>query len=257
MRRLLALALTVSLAPLVQASQPATGSAETAFGFDNVSVDQTLVFDVLLNERPIGSHSFELSQQDERLRVVSDVDMSVRLLFVEVFSYQHRAEEIWQGDCLSSLTSSTRQNGQVESVAAQLTGAGFEIQAKADGAPTSEVVVAAEPCVGGYAYWDLDRLQRTQLLNAQKGALDPVELTEVPATTLTWLPELAAPARTFELVSNGATITLWYDRAGQWLGLKTLQDGRWLEYRRNGPIAATDRSSELAQRSTAALLPGG
>lgn len=203
---------------------------------DTSAPDQTLVFDVLLNERPIGVHTFALSSQADALKVVSDVEMSVRLLFVEVFSYEHRAVELWRGDCLRSLTSSTRQNGGAESVDARQTDNGFEIRTTAPQAPDANSVVVPEQCVSGYAYWDRERLERSALLNAQNGELDAVQFSEVASAWPTWVPEGIGSVRTFELVSNEAVITLWYDQHDRWLGLKTRQDGRWLEYRRADPL---------------------
>ena len=215
---------------LLVSAGSASGSAfEPDKQHSDAFLAETLAFDVLLNDRPIGRHTYDLVEGAGSLEVTSSVEMSVRLMFVEVFAYEHQAVERWRGNCLLSLESETRQNGRDEFVEARLTDNGFVINSATAASASGVDVTSDEACVGGYAYWDLDRLRRDRLLNAQKGVLDSVQLRDAGTASLSWR---SGVVRAYELTTNDAVITLYYDDADQWLGLRTRQNGRWLEYRR-------------------------
>ena len=73
-------------------------------------------FRVLLDEREIGRNDFVLKEGE----LVSEARFDVRLLFVSVLRYTHRALERWQGNCLAGLTAHTEINGAVERVSDHL-----------------------------------------------------------------------------------------------------------------------------------------
>lgn len=201
-----------------------------------------MTYDVLLDDRVIGKHVFEFAQSGDELLVQSDVDMSVKLLFVEVFNYEHSASERWRDGCLQALSSKTRQNGEHMRVQAAVAGGQLVVERLIGDAEASEEpgvreadeVELAESagCVAGYAYWDKTLLDRAKLLNAQLGELDDVRFEADGVAELEWLSRLGdEKINRYALTSNEARIELWYDEAGQWLGLRTKRGSRWLEYR--------------------------
>lgn len=69
-------------------------------------------FRVLLDEREIGAHEFRIAHEGDREIVESRADFDVRLLFVNVYSYEHRDREVWEDGCLARLDSETDDNGR-------------------------------------------------------------------------------------------------------------------------------------------------
>ncbi|MCR9277556.1 MAG: DUF6134 family protein [Pseudomonadaceae bacterium] len=232
----------------------------------SASIDASrMTFDVFLDDRIIGQHVFEFEREGDALLVQSDVDMSVKLLFVEVFNYEHSASERWRDGCLEALSSTTLQNGEKTKVHAEVVSEQLVVERQSAEAGASSAQVAnkrdevdlneSAGCLAGYAYWDKARLDRSTLLNAQLGELDDVDFRAEGVVQLDWLDSRAQQnINRFALMSNGARIELWYDRSGQWLGLRTQRGKRWLEYRLDTvePVADQDRTSQF----DALVLPG-
>ena len=149
---------------------------------------------------------------------------------MKVFDYLHEAEEVWNGACLSEFSSRTRSNGRTVAVGAQQEGGVFRIAIDRDigsSKAASDQVTAPSSCVGSYAYWDLERLRKRELLNGQTGELSRVSLVYVGENPM---PRTGRVARQYSLTAEEARIDLWYDAEGQWLALATAMDGRLLAY---------------------------
>lgn len=69
-------------------------------------------FNVWFDQKPIGSHAFSISTDQATLNVRSNARFEFKLLFVPVYQYDHEAVEVWQGNCLESVNSTTRDNGK-------------------------------------------------------------------------------------------------------------------------------------------------
>ncbi len=224
-----------------------------------------MTYAVFLDDKPIGRHVYEFERVGEELFVQSDVDMSVALLFVQVFAYEHRASERWRAGCLEHLSSRTLQNGEITRISAEVDSEQLIVErqfGKTDstldtGTPEVEEVSLQDlsPCLAGYAYWDKALLDRPQLFNAQLGELDDVRFDADGDVRLDWHKTLVAR---YSLLSNGALIELWYDQSGRWLGLRTKRGKRWLEYRLDAveliPGSGSGNSLETVTQPTVSLL---
>lgn len=180
-------------------------------------------FDVYLDDKRIGRHTFTIEGDSHRGRIVrSDARFDVKVLMVPVYRYRHSAEERWSGTCLTSIESSTTVNGKRSALSGRRVADAFELAVTQSGDTRTTNLPA---CVSTYAYWDMTTLTRhDQLLNSQTGSYDFVQLSA------------SGPG---EMALRGATfvIDLQY-AADRWQSLSTLRDGRRLEYR----LAATDGS---------------
>ena len=81
-------------------------------------MQKNYVFEVLLNNKPIGTHSFAIEQLQDTTNVTTRADFDVKLLFINVYSYDHKNTETCKNDCLSQLYASTNDNGEQHSVKA-------------------------------------------------------------------------------------------------------------------------------------------
>jgi hypothetical protein len=94
--------------------------------------------------------------------------------------------------------------------------------------PKAEETTLPVACATTFSYWDLERLQRDALVNAQNGKLTPTRLTDLGATSLD-----GEEARHYRLEPAGMDpITLWYgDDDQRWLALETRRGDGVLRYR--------------------------
>ena len=65
------------------------------------TVSEDFNFKIFINDKEAGSHSFRLQQQGENLLVSSRMDLEFKVFKVRQVKYNHRADEVWQGGCLS------------------------------------------------------------------------------------------------------------------------------------------------------------
>lgn len=196
------------LAPLLVAGACALPAAAST---------RELQFDVYFDDRRIGDHRFLVEADGDALRVRSEARFEYRLLFVPLYRYRHDAVEHWRNGCLEHLESETDDNGRRVAV---------------DGLPDVD-----SACPGSFAYWDVARLQRDALINAQTG--EPVAARLVPDGE-DRLDGQAVRRYRLEL-ADMPDIALWYAADdGAWLALETRRDNGTLRYRSR---ALTDRTA--------------
>lgn len=186
-------------------------------------------FSVLLDTRPIGKHRFELGPAEAGVRsLVSEARFEVKFLGFTAYRYHHRAQERWSGDCLSSVTARTDDDGEITVVNGQSMDGGFRVVANTGTKPKE---ADAPGCTLSFAYWNPQQLARQrQLLNQGTGRIEPVTITALPTTTI---DVHGSPTAVTGLRISGlkAPIDVWYAN-DRWVGLDTTADGgRKLTYR--------------------------
>ena len=177
------------------------------------SADQSWDFRVFLDDKEIGTHRFDLSEQGDERRLTSTATMKVKLLFVTAYSYDHHDVEHWQGDCLSKLASTTDDNGKKHRVDVL----------RRDGATVVQTLEGTQRlggCVLTFAYWNPAMLQQTRLLNSQDGEHVAVKIKDAGADSIV-VRGVKTPARRYELRSEKLSIDLWYSQQNQWLALES------------------------------------
>lgn len=198
----------------VAASLPAAASVD----------DRTWQFDVLLDGKPIGSHTFELDRQGGRTVLESKASFDVKFLFVTAFRYRHESTEVWSDNCLASIEATTDSNGKQQAVLGQIDADRFRLQRPA--------TAALPECVRTFAYWNPALLESERLLNSQTGIYEKVTVTFEGQDTVD-VAGTPVEAGRYRLATRGGDIKLWYsveDRT--WLALEApAKGGRTLAYR--------------------------
>ncbi len=186
-------------------------------------------FDVYLDGRAIGSHSFRIEHLGREQRVESRASYAVRVLLVPAFRYEHVAREIWRDGCLTQLQADTSINGRRTAVRAEALAQGLQITRQE---ANQQQGFLAPGCAASFAYWDARLLQRSELINAQTGEPRPVVIEALGEETIA-VADLAVAARRYRILESGLAIDLWYaQETGRWLALAgELEDGRQLSYR--------------------------
>jgi hypothetical protein len=187
------------------------------------STEREWVFAVLLNGKPIGEHRFTVVPMPEGRRVTSDASFAVKIIGITAYRYRHHAEEQWRGDCLAALEASTDDDGKASRVRAQA-GADGLVVITASGKQPLPV------CTMSFAYWNPAIRTQTQLLNAQTGLLQPVQVTRMD-TGAVEVRGRETMATRWRISGPASPVDVWYTDDGDWVGLdSTVAGGRQLSY---------------------------
>jgi Family of unknown function (DUF6134) len=203
-------------------------------------------FKVYLDDTLIGQHHFELLQRDSGQEIRSRARFDVKILFINAYRYRHENVERWRGDCLTSLTSNTDDNGSLHAVKAQARGDTLSLQV--NGVPSP----AANGCTMSFAYWNPAFLNATQLLHPQTGKLVDVRIQRVGSEPIK-LGDQTVLSQRYSLRGPAMQIELWYSKKGEWLALDALtENGRTLRYRLDQLPACTPAAASRGRQAVCA-----
>jgi hypothetical protein len=198
-------------------------AAALAPGVGLANAEREWRFRVLLDGSEVGTHTFRVSERDGQRSVASDARFTVKLLFIDAYTYAHEARERWQGDCLAALEARTDDNGKRIAVRGASNGARFEVE----GAGTRARLPA---CVMSFAYWNPAMLEQPRLLNVQTGELTDVRIEPLGQESVR-VRGAATNARRYALHAPKFRIDLWYAPGEGWVQLESrTESGRMLRY---------------------------
>lgn len=208
------IALRQALLALVVAITMTIGSIAFATASTDVS---RWDFTVYLNDKRVGTHLFEVVDEQGMRRVQSEASFDYKILFITAYKYRHENEERWSDNCLLGLEARTNANGETLAVSGEKTDSGFVVRA-------GDEPEALPQCVMTFAYWNPDFLQQTQLLNPQTGQFMPVTV-ELEGTEPLQVRGESVSARRYKLTADEVDVTLWYSSDDQWLALESVAKG--------------------------------
>jgi Domain of unknown function (DUF6134) len=188
-------------------------------------------FEVFLDDRPIGFHTFRLSDFGATRELRGEVRFSVKLLGFTIYDYAHRNLELWRHDCLQHIDASTDDNGEDFHVRGAIEGEQLVLENS-----TGNSILPG--CVMTFAYWNPAILSQQRLLNAQTGEYLDVSIQQLGEKSLQ-LQGRAVPALHYRIRTGESDIELWYSSDGDWLALSTATSGGELRYRRVPAAAGT------------------
>ncbi|MBK1706514.1 DUF6134 family protein [Halochromatium glycolicum] len=191
----------------------------------NAAVDDSYRFEVLLDDRPIGEHRFEIDRSGDQQQVASEAEFKVDFLFFTAYRYQHQSQEVFRNGCLQRIRARTNDNGTRYRIDGAARDDGFRID-------RGEQVETAQGCIKTFAYWDPSILDQRRLLNPQTGELEPVVVRR-QGTERIELDGRRIPASRYRLETGELSIDLWYHDELGWVRLASdTGKGATLIYRR-------------------------
>jgi hypothetical protein len=171
------------------------------------------LFDVTADGVGIGTYRFTVDEAGDARHVVADARFRLRLLVVDAFSYEHHAEETWQGDCLVRLESRTVEQGRTTTVTAREDGDAFVIDATHGRESTAR-------CPMSFAYWNPRVLHARVLINTQTGMPTPVTITPMGSERID-VRATKIDARRYRVETERNVIDVWYSARDEWVALRT------------------------------------
>jgi len=171
-------------------------------------------FDVLMDDKLIGEHTFQLKEESKFNQLTSHAEFKVTLLSIPVYKYKHISQELWNKDCLYTVESSTQDGGDDYKVLGKTEANTFKLIE-----PTKEAFLA--DCPMTFSYWNPLMLKQKKLLNVQTG-----EYTEV---SIKYLGKKAVKVKnenieadSYQILAPKINIQLWYKENKEWVRLDSI-----------------------------------
>lgn len=181
-----------------------------------------LAFDIVRNGEAIGTHTYHFDQQGDRTEVRIQTNIDYRLLSIPVYRFEHESIEVWKDGRLSSLESTTNENGtpvklQVHREEDSLMVIGEDGSMHVD----REIIPAS--------LWNRLVLDRDEILTTVSGNLKSMQVTYIGEEILDVKGE-KKPTYHFRL-SGEFERDLWYDRQDMLVSVRfEASDGSTVQY---------------------------
>jgi hypothetical protein len=199
-----------------------TLSSAVASAAGALPYDSSLSFVAYRNGEAIGRHTVTFERDGEKLKVSTSIDLAVKFMGFTAYRYSHRAQEVYAGDTLVSLASTTNDNGTKHNVtAARQAG---DITVTHDGKQT---VLPAKTLPS--SHWNIEQVRQSMLLNTQKGTEAKVNITRGARENVKTLSGFVSATR--YSYAGDVVMDQWFDDRGRWVKTSfKASDGSTIEY---------------------------
>ncbi|MGH6836512.1 MAG: DUF6134 family protein [Methylocella sp.] len=149
-------------------------------GADKVAAAVKLhrVFDIVRSGDKIGTDTVDIERQNDTTTVKIKTDLSVKIMFVEAYRYEHSCNETWKNGQLIAFKSRTNDNGTKHSI--DVTAAADKLSMDADGKQIDLPKTAAPESL-----WSMDAIHQFDAFDPDTGKRLSIEVTDLGNETLT------------------------------------------------------------------------
>ncbi len=166
--------------PPAHAAAPAHVESHAATHAAAAPVKTHLTFDIVRKDDKIGANVVEIDRQGDAMTVTNKTDISVKLMYVEVYHRQHVASETWKGGQLTAFKSQTDDNGTKHEVEVAPSASPDKVALIVDGKKTEE-----PKSIAPASLWSRDLVTRTELFDPADGKRISVKVADLGDETLT------------------------------------------------------------------------
>ena len=218
-------------------------AATAAAHADTHAGARTWQFDVALDGKSIGYHTFNVTHDGNQQVLETEARFDVKFLFVTAFRYRHENTEVWSNGCLKSIDAMTNSNGKKLTVKGERSESVFDLE-------SADKAASLPACVQTFAYWNPAVLTAERLLNSQTGEYEDVKAVYEGPDRID-VAGSEVDAFRYRLSARAGDIVLWYSTdETTWLGLQApAKGGRTITYTAvavppsSGPVMAANRGS--------------
>jgi hypothetical protein len=132
---------------------------------------ETLRYAITRNGDQIGTHSVEITRTGPEISVTIATELTVKVLFVTAYRFEHASSERWMNGHLVAFSSTTNNNGTHHKVSVALKPSGLEVDA--DGRSGR-----IDPNIMPASLWNPEILRRTNMLDTQEGEVLPLTVVD-------------------------------------------------------------------------------
>jgi hypothetical protein len=164
------------------------------------------VFDIVRGGDKIGTDTIDIERQNDTTTVKIKTDLSVKVMYIEAYRYEHSCNETWKNGQLIAFKSRTNDNGTKHSI--DVTAAPDKLSMDADG-KHSDLPRTAAPA----SLWGKDAIHEFDAFDPDTGKRLAIEVTDLGNETLT-IQGVTHEAHHYKLVdtlTRDFTRDVWYD----------------------------------------------
>jgi hypothetical protein len=137
-------------------------------------------FDIIRKGDKIGANMVDIDHKGDTTTVRNKTDISVKVMYIEMYRYDHACSETWKNGQLIAFKSQTNDNGTKHAVEMAQSPTLDKITLIVDGKKTEEPKSLAPASL-----WSKDLVTRTELFDPADGKRFTVKVTDVGPETLT------------------------------------------------------------------------
>ncbi len=193
-------------------------------GIEGVPQDGALTFTVLRDGSEIGEHKITFNQtgNDLQVDINTDIKVTLPLIGIAVYRFEHEGHEIWRNGQLAALSSKTYDDGTDHVVDAAANGAALAVKSDIVDQTSAATIIPA-------SLWNPALMRQNVLLNTLDGHEMRVRIETVG------MEPIAVKGGTLEAkhirVTGGLERDLWYTPEGSLVMVRfAAKDGSKIEY---------------------------
>lgn len=187
-----------------------------------------LKFQVKRDGNPIGHVMERYRPQGDALHVDVFIGFLVKLAFIPVYRYEHRAREIWREGRLVRLDTVTNDNGDPQAVTGRAGAGGFAVQG-----PEGDLTAPAD--ILPSSYWHPRFTDASRMLDSQLGRILEFDIAKIGSERI---EALGRPVEADRFAMRGdIDLDFWYDADRVWQKMAFTIKGGFMEYTRVAPTA--------------------
>jgi hypothetical protein len=164
------------------------------------------VYDVTREGSSIGTETVDVERQGDTTTVKIKSDISVKVMFIEAYRYEHSCNEVWKSEQLVSFKSHTNDNGTKHAI--EVTAADGKLSMVADG-KHSELPKTAAPV----NFWGKEVIRHLDVFEPDTGKRLLLKVTDVGPESVT-VNGVAHQAHHYKIVDTlhgEYARDLWFD----------------------------------------------
>jgi len=164
------------------------------------------VFDVFRGSDKIGTDTIDIERQNDTTTVKVKTDISVKIMFMEAYRYEHSCNEVWKNGQLVTLKSRTNDNGTKHSV--EVTAANDKLNMEVDG-KHSDLPKTAAPA----DLWSIDVIHRSDAFEPDSGKRLLFKVTDLgpDSVTINGVTHQAHHYKIADTLAGEFARDLWFD----------------------------------------------
>jgi hypothetical protein len=136
------------------------------------------IYDITREGSNIGMETVDVERQGDTTTVKIKTDISVKIMFVEAYRYEHSCNEVWKSGQLASFKSHTNDNGTKHAV--EVTAAGDKLSMVADG-KHSDLLKTAAPV----NFWGKEVIRHLDVFEPDTGKRLMLKVTDAGPESVT------------------------------------------------------------------------
>lgn len=198
--------------------------AMTSLAAPAAAAPDILTFAVMRDGSQIGTHTLRFAMSGDELRVDIKTDVTVKVLFVTAYRFEHQGTEVWHDGRLVGYNSTTNDDGTAKTLRATANGDGLDVNGTAGAWKADAAIIPA-------SLWDRRIVEQARILNTLDGRPMAVQVVDAGMDQID-VGGTSVPARHY-VISGDLARELWYDADGTLSHVRFAgSDGSQIDYHR-------------------------